>query len=643
MAKKPSKRLGTSDEGPRADKRAAKALAAGNPKSEIRNPKSPPAKPGKPAAKAPPAVQAINPQSAIRHPQSDLPAKRPFATAEQMAKAQRNISVSEFFAKNRHLLGFDNPRKALLTTVKEAVDNSLDACEEAGILPAVEIWIEQLDETHFKVIVQDNGPGIVRKEIPNIFGRLLYGSKFHRLRMSRGQQGIGISAAGMYGLLTTGRPVRITSRHNPRGKALYCELQIDTSRNTPDVIKEDQVDWDVPHGTRVEIELEAKYQRGRQSVDDYLQQTAIANPHVTLVYHAPDSRADRYEASHKSLPPPPKAIRPHPHGIELGVLIKMLTDSRSRTLRHFLSSEFSRVSPRVALEVCQKANLSPDQRPSRLGGEEARAIYNAIQQTRIMAPSTDCVVPIGEEQLIGGLKQVVEAEFYVATSRSPAVYRGNPFIIEAAIAYGKPEQPEDSQTATAGAKSAGAKTAGNSPEDQDREANGNGAEAPAAAPAVAADDEEETSELAKLIRFANRVPLLYQQSACSIYKSVVTLNWRQYGITQARGALPEGPLTVVVHMASVWVPFTSESKEAIASYPEILKEIRLALQECGRKLGTHIRKTVRIHDEMKKRSYIEKYIPAIGEALRDILELKDRQVNKVCADLKHVLEHSRKM
>ena len=138
------------------------------------------------------------------------------------------------------------------------------------------------------------------------------------------------------------------------------------------------------------------------------------------------------------------------------------------------------------------------------------------------------------------------------------------------------------------------------------------------------------------------MPLLYQQSACSIYKSVVTLNWRQYGITQGRGALPEGPLTVVVHMASVWVPFTSESKEAIASYPEILKEIRLALLECGRKLGTHIRKGIRIHDEMKKRSYIEKYIPAIGEDLRDILDLGERQVTKVCSDLKHVLERSRK-
>ncbi|RPI63176.1 MAG: DNA topoisomerase VI subunit B, partial [Planctomycetaceae bacterium] len=528
-------------------------------------------------------------------------------------------------AKNRHLLGFDNPRKALLTTVKEAVDNSLDACEEAGILPVVETWIEQLSETHFRVIVQDNGPGIVRKEIPNVFGRLLYGSKFHRLRMSRGQQGIGISAAGMYGLLTTGRPVRITSRTGTRAPANYYELQIDTTANKPDIIKEHQVEWDVHHGTKVEIDLEAKYQRGRQSVDDYLLQTAIANPHVTLIYHSPDGRVDRYDASVKTLPPSPKAIRPHPHGIELGVLLKMLGDSKSRTLRHFLTSEFSRVSPRVAGEFCDKAGLSADMKPSRVDGEGVRKLYDAIGSTKIMAPATDCVVPIGKEQLVAGLKQVVSAAFYTATTRSPAVYRGNPFIIEVALAYGKPEQ-EDQPAAQP-------------------PASGESADAASPSPAAAAevDVDEEQSQQAKLIRFANRVPLLYQQSACSIYKSVVAMNWRQYGLSQSRGALPEGPLTIVVHMASVWVPFTSESKEAVAAYPEILKEIRLALQDCARQLGVHVRKAVRINQELKKRSYIEKYIPAIGEALRDILGLKDKEVGKLCADLKTVLERSRTM
>ncbi len=553
-------------------------------------------------------------QAPEQPPAPPVEISRSFATAETMARSQRAISVSEFFAKNRHLLGFDNPRKALLTTVKEAVDNSLDACEEAGILPVVEIRIEQLSETHFKVVVQDNGPGIVRKQIPNIFGKLLYGSKFHRLRMSRGQQGIGISAAGMYGLLTTGQPVKITSRTSPRAKAHYYELQIDTRKNAPDVIRDEKVDWDVSQGTRVEIELEARYQRGRQSVDVYLEQTAIGNPHVTLIYHAPDGRTDNYKGTVKQLPPTAKSIRPHPHGIELGVLIKMLHDTRAKSVRQFLTSEFSRVSPRVANLIIEQSGIRTNARAASINGDGAKGIYRAIQATKILAPSTDCVVPIGEQQLLTGLKHVVPAQFYAVTTRKPAVYRGNPFVIEAALAYGKPAPPGNSDEA-----------------DPQAEKN--------ASPAK----EEGGTQLAKIIRFANRVPLQYQQGGCAIYKAVAGMNWRGYGISQGRGALPSGDLTIVVHMGSVWVPFTSESKEAIASYPEILKEIRLALQECGRKLGRFVRKSVRIRQELKKRSYIEKYIPAIGEALRDILDLKDREVTRVCDDLKDVLERSRKL
>ncbi|MBN1943705.1 MAG: DNA topoisomerase VI subunit B [Phycisphaerae bacterium] len=541
--------------------------------------------------------------------------KARYATAESMGKAQRSISVSEFFAKNRHLLGFDNPRKALLTTVKEAVDNSLDACEEAGILPVVEVWIRQFDETHFSVTVQDNGPGIVRNQIPNIFGKLLYGSKFHRLRMSRGQQGIGISAAGMYGLLTTGKPIVITSRTGKRAQGHHYELQIDTKKNKPDIIVDQAVDTDFEHGTVVEIQLEARYQKGKQSVDDYLQQTAVANPHVTLIYHAPDGRTEEYKAAVGTLPAVPKEIKPHPHGVELGVLIKMIQDSSARTASQFFTSEFSRVTPRVAAEILQKVGLTAKTHPNRLLGEKIKALYQAVQETKILAPGTNCVVPIGEEQLIAGLKSVVGADFYTAVSRRPAVYRGNPFLIEAALAYGKPETHQEKVERI---------------------------ESEVESETDAGDDNNDTS-LAKVMRFANRVPLQYQQGACAITKSVLGMNWRKYGLLQGRGALPAGDLTLAVHIASVWVPFTSESKEAVASYPEILKELRLALQECGRRLGAHVRKAHRIRQELKKRSYIEKYIPAIGEALRDILDLKDKQVVSVCDRLKDVLERSRKM
>ncbi|HEV7225591.1 MAG TPA: DNA topoisomerase VI subunit B, partial [Pirellulales bacterium] len=382
--------------------------------------------------------------------------KRRRATAESMAASQRDISVSEFFAKNRHLLGFDNPRKALLTTIKEAVDNSLDACEEGGILPEVWVHIEQTSPNRFKVGVQDNGPGILKAQIPNIFGKLLYGSKFHRLRMSRGQQGIGISAAGMYGVLTTGKPVKIISKVSPRKPAHYYEIQIDTKKNKPEILNNKGEGIDIPpgeagrkaiekhgiewiehdHGTRVTIELEARYTRGRGSVDEYLEQTAIANPHVTIHYQDPDGNETLYERAAAKLPPEPKEIKPHPYGVELGMLATMLKDTKSTTLSQFLTQSFSRVSPGVASKICGTAKLGVRASPTRIGRHEADALYQAIQQTKIGAPTTDCIVPIGEELLLKGLHKVVPGEFYVAATRPPAVYRGNPFVIEAALAYG---------------------------------------------------------------------------------------------------------------------------------------------------------------------------------------------------------------
>jgi len=541
----------------------------------------------------------------------DLPRQRKSrhqaATAESMAAKQRDISVSEFFAKNRHLLGFDNPRKALLTAIKEAVDNSLDACEEAHILPDITIDIRPVanSENKFTITVKDNGPGIVKQQVPNIFARLLYGSKFHTLKMSRGQQGIGISAAGMYGLLTTGEPVQIISRTSPKKSACHYHVQIDTTRNRPEVILDEECEFDLPTGTSVTIALEGRYQKGRQSVDEYVAQTAIANPHATLIYNAPDGNRYEYARRNNEMPFLPVEIKPHPYGVEIGILFKMARQSTSKTLVEFLRSEFSRVSPRLASDIVQKAKLSVRLHPDKMTLKDAEHLHEAINTTKLMAPPTDCIGPIGEEKLMEGLKRVVDAEFYTACTRKPAVYRGNPFLIEAAMAYGFRDKDE--------------LESGAGPSESDRE------------------------PLLRLTRFANRVPLLYQQSACAFYKSVLEVTWRNYGLSQSRGALPGGPAMLMIHMASVWVPFTSESKEAIAHYPEIIKEIKLAIQECGRKLGMYLRRQRRIHDEMKKRGYIETYLPPIGEALRDILTLKDKQVETVVNRLKVTLEKTRKL
>src|SRR5881397_736416 len=522
------------------------------------------------------------------------PPPKPTVSAVEMGARQREISVSEFFTKNRHLLGFDNPRKALLTCVKEAVDNALDACEEAGILPDVVVKVDVVangepptpasQASRFRITVTDNGPAIIRQQIPRIFAKLLYGSNFHRLRVSRGQQGIGISAAGMYGQLTTGKPVQIISRTSARAPAHYFEVQIDTKKNEPLILEKKQIAWEFPRGTQVTMEVEGRYQKGRASVDEYIEQTIIANPHVKLTYLSPEGETKEHPRTYHELPPSPRKIKPHPYGIELGMLLKMLQDTKSHWLSGFLAGDFSRVSPRLAEDICKAAGLSPRARPRDVHGQAAETLYKAIQSTKIMAPPTNCLSPIGEQAILSGLYQQIKGEFYTAVSRPPAVYRGNPFVIEAGLAYGRgPEQAGEGQEKKP-------------------------------VPLAEGEAQDNDHELARVIRYANRVPLLYQPSACAIYKAALDTTWRNYGVSQSRGALPAGPMVIFVHMASVWVPFTSESKEAIAEYDEIRKEITLALRECGRRLGAFLRRRERADSEFRRRNIFELYIEEVVES-----------------------------
>jgi DNA topoisomerase-6 subunit B len=597
------------------------------------------------------------------------PATKRRATAQALAAGQRDISVSEFFAKNRHLLGFDSPRKALLTSVKEAVDNSLDACEEAGILPEIWVHIEQVGEsgTRYRMGVQDNGPGIVRKQIPLIFGKLLYGSKFHRLRMSRGQQGIGISAAGMYGVLTTGKPVKIISKTGPKDHAHYYELRIDTKTNQPEILngrgegveitsgkggaelmKKHSIEWvaendqghAVEHGTRVTIEMEAKFQRGRGSVEEYLEQTAIANPHARIHFQGPDGPERILERSSDDLPPEPKEIKPHPYGVELGRLVTMLQEQPKLTLAQFLTQSFSRVSHGTAKRICDAAKLSTRVTTGKLGRGEADALFKAIQETKIPPPATDCIVPIGEQRLLAGLRQVVPGEFFTAATRPPSVYRGNPFVIEAALAYGGGVAAQKVSREALGeiANESDARSlrqfltstfAGIGAEAADK-ILADAQLAPRQSPsklkkaaldalhAAMQDVSVDEGQSMSVLRYANRVPLQFQPAACAVTQTITSTNWRSYGLSQSRGGLPSGPVTAMVHVASVWVPFTSESKEAIASYPEIQKEIRLALQAVGRKLGMYLRRRLRVAQEGQRRTIFLRYLGEVATAVAQI-------------------------
>ena len=513
------------------------------------------------------------------------PARR--ATAETMASRQRDISVSEFFTKNRHLLGFDNPAKALLTTVKEAVDNSLDACEEAGILPDLYVEIKELAENRFRVVVEDNGPGIVKPQIPKIFAKLLYGSKFHRLKQSRGQQGIGISAAGLYAQLTTGRPVTIISKTGKGRPAYKIELRIDTKRNQPDIVSEVTVDWAEDgertreHGTRVEMDLVAAYRGGRTGVEAYLEQTVVANPHLALTYHPPKAEVISFPRVSNDLPREAQEIKPHPHGVELGMLLSMLNDSPGKTVKEVLMDDFSRVSPKVAEEICRAAKVPAKKEAASIHSDEAERLHKALGEVKLMAPPASCVVPIGEELIVEGLKRRFKAEFYASTTRPPAVYRGNPFVVEVGLAYGG-ELPLDEQ--------------------------------------------------ADILRLANRVPLQYQPKACAISEAVYETNWKSYEVAQPRGSLPVAPMAIAVHLASVWVPFTSEAKEAVAHYDELMKELKLAIQECGRKLGSHLRAREKALSEHRRLSIFQRYIPEVSEAISKIIGVPKAKVQQAFTD-----------
>lgn len=517
--------------------------------------------------------------------------QKKLSKAEEMAKGQKSISISEFFERNRHLLGFDNSKKALLTTIKEAVDNSLDACEEAEILPDIIVEIIDMGSDRYKVVVEDNGPGIVKEQISRIFAKLLYGSKFHKLKMQRGQQGIGISASVMYAQLTTGKPAKIISKTGPNKLANYMELKIDTKKNKPEVLKEEQKEWPGKnHGTRIELDLEASYVRGKQSVDEYIKETAIINPHVTITYQPPKGEQLMLVRASQIKPKQAKEIKPHPYGVELGMLLKMMQRTNEKTIKHFFKNEFERVGRKTVKEILEKANIRDKFKPRKATRETAEKLIKAIKKTDIMMPPTDCIVPIGEKELIKGLKKETNAEHYVSVTRSPEVYRGNPFLVEVGIAYGGNIREEGS---------------------------------------------------AKLMRFANRVPLLYRQGACGITQSVGETNWRNYGLSQSKNNLPQGPALIVVHIASVWVPFTSEAKEAVAHYPEILKEVKLAVQQAGRKLGKYVKKKKRVKKELKKRDFIQTYIPHIAEALQDILDQEEFEKRKTEKSLRDLLEKKR--
>ena len=501
--------------------------------------------------------------------------------AEKIASKQKQISISEFFEKNKHFLGFDTLQRSLITAVKEAVDNSLDACEEARILPEIRVEIRRLKGDRLRLITQDNGPGIPREDIENVFGKFLLGSRFHAIRQTRGQQGIGITGVVMYSQLTAGSKTKVVSKISRDSSAVFVELGIDTRRNRATKSGENRDIWidgktgeAVSHGLRIETEMRAKYQRGRQSVHQYLRMTSIVNPHASISLVVQDRDGSKIEEEDwqrttERLPRIVSEIRPHPHGMQLGSLQRMLKESEERKLTSFLRHNFSGVSMRAAREILAEAGLDEGRSPKRISGDDAQEMIAAFKKVKLLSPPTDCLSPIEDLLIKKGLSKAIDSRFASTITRNPKVTQGNPFQIEVGLVFGGD---------------------------------------------LSADGPIE------VLRFANRVPLMYQQGGCLLTKALEAVDWKRYGLDHPGGkGIPKGPAAVLIHLASTNVQFTSEAKEAVSDNEEVFEEIRLAMLEVGRGLKGHLKKSSQRKKAREKFELINIILPEISKKSSELL------------------------
>ena len=498
---------------------------------------------------------------------------------------QKQIAISEFFEKNKHFLGFDSLQRAIITAVKESVDNSLDACEEVRILPDIRIEVKRLEGNRVELITQDNGPGIPRDSIEHVFGKFLLGSRFHAIRQTRGQQGIGITGVVMYSQLTTGAKTRVVSKVEDDATAVFVDLGIDTRKNKAIKSGEIRGTWidnvtgeEVDHGLRIETVMNAKYQRGKQSVYQYLRMTSIVNPHATITLTVQDKDGEIIEEGHwerttDRLPRVVKEIKPHPHGIHLGTLQRMLREAEERKMTSFLRHNFSGISMRAAREILEKAGLDESRQPRRIRAEEAQLIVNSFQKVKVLNPPTDCLSPIEDLLIKKGLSKAIDSRFASTATREPQVTQGNPFQVEVGLVFG--------------------------------------------------GDLNSDSPI-EILRFANRVPLMYQQGGCLLTKALESVDWKRYGLEQPGGrGIPKGPAAVLVHLASTNVQFTSEAKEAVAANEEVLEEIRRALLEVGRGLKNHLKKSSQRKKAQEKFELINVILPEISKKSSQLLDREE--------------------
>ena len=495
------------------------------------------------------------------------------STTEKIFSEFKEHSVAEFFKKNQQMLGFSGKTRSLTTIVHEYVTNSLDACEEAGILPDITVSIEELDKDagKYKVIAEDNGPGIPEKHLGKALGQMLAGTKFHRYAQQRGQQGIGASGCTMYAQITTGKPVKVISRYDHR--RISCEITVDLKSNTPKIENLLKEEGDFGSGLRVEAEVaDVKYDKSSFGAWEYVRRTALANPHLTITLLAPDGEKAVFPRSSDKIPEKPVVVQPHPLGISTNDLIDFAhREKECIRVSSFLQERFARFS---AAKVDELKQMIPDldfnKKPADLQWVEAEKLVKAIQNPAVkwIAPATDSVKPIGKEQIEKSLQNILAPQFVVVTERSPKIFKGGiPFMVEAAIAYG----------------GGAGKQAGN-------------------------------TFSSEVIRYANRAPLLFDNSGCAIMEAVKAMDWKRYKLKN----FDEEPISVLVNISSVYVPYTSAGKQAISNEEEIVQEIKNAIMEAARELQRYLSGIHREKERGERKKAILRYVTQLSKDLPEL-------------------------
>lgn len=496
--------------------------------------------------------------------------------ADVIFKELKTNSISEFFRKNSQMLGYSGKVRSLTTVVHEYVTNSLDACEEAGILPEISVKVKEISEGKYSIRNYDNGPGIPKNMMGKVLATVLSGTKFHRYIQQRGQQGIGGSGCTLFSLITTGKSIHIKSG---TGKTAYeCDLTIDIKSNKPLITN--MVDLDTKSFKGLEIYGEfgdVKYEASDHGIYEYLRRTALSNPHATIKLVDPEKKEYSFIRSVLEMPQKAKPSRPHPLGISTNDLLEFAHNSQSKKVSSFLSDTFSRTSQNRVTELAGIAKtVDFEKDPHKITWDEAEKLVKAFKEVKWIAPDLDSLSKIGEEQMKATIKNILNPTFMSVIERRPKVFRGGvPFVVEAGIAYGG----EAGKEGDGGAKGV-------------------------------------------LIRFANKVPLLFDGSVCAINSAVSSIDWKRYGIKN----FDEEPISVIVNISSVYIPFSGVGKQAVAQEPEIIEEIKLAVMDCARQLQRYMSGEKNRSVQAGKYNTIMRYVNQLSMNLNEITGVKKEEI-----------------